>query len=390
MRSWSWSWSWSPLVLLFALACEAPRAAAPAPQTARAAEVPAARGPAAPEAAEAEVTGAAPRQEPAAAAPAADPPAGDRPDAPALALAPEQKAALEAVAEERNYNKPVEHYTVSNEYRHDLWFPFLQGLGGAYVGVASDQNYTLIAAARSEVAFLIDLDRQVVDLHAIYQALIEAAPDPAAFLAYFGAGAGARRSAQATLTAGLRGLEKDRARALEFFAAQREVLAAYLHNVRDEQRGSWLNDPQAYAYVRAMFQAGRIRILQGNLAGRASMPAIADSARALGLSIRVLYLSNAEEYLFYTDRYADNVRDLPTDARGVVLRTIHDRFEGWESCGEGDKRWNYQVQTLTDYQQRLGARGPGRNQDRTTMLALAQGEGAVQRKARGVSVVGAL
>ena len=34
------------------------------------------------------------------------------------------------------------HYLWSNERRHDLFFPLLHGLGGAYMGVGGDQNHT--------------------------------------------------------------------------------------------------------------------------------------------------------------------------------------------------------------------------------------------------------
>lgn len=289
--------------------------------------------------------------------------------------------------EERIHGSPIEHFTISNEYRHDLWFSYLRGLGGAYVGVASDQNYTLIAAARSEYAFLVDLDRQVVDLHALYAALIAAAPDPTAFLALFAETASARRAAREAIATAMGGrTTADRSRSLSLFETHRVVLADYLKKVQT-QTGSWLADAEAYSYVRTMFTTGRIRVLQGDLAGRSTMASIAASSRALDVPVKVLYLSNAEEYLFYGDRFATNVRALPIAADSVVLRTIHERFAGWESCGEGDRRWNYQVQALTDFQRRLGDRARGKNHDRTTMLADALAEGAVQRVARGVSVI---
>lgn len=311
------------------------------------------------------------------------PPANTEPQG----LSDEQRRILAEIPEERIFGSPVEHFTVSNEYRHDLWFPFLRGLGGIYVGVASDQNYTLIARARSELAFLLDLDRQVVDLHGIYAALIAESADPAAFLALMSNKPSARRRSREVVLAALAGrTSADRARTMSFFDAQREVLAEYLEKVQ-QQTGSWLADPAAYGYIRAMFQTGRIRVLQGNLAGRKTMPAIATSAKALGLSVNVLYLSNAEEYLFYTERFVNNVRALPVSPASLLLRTIHDRFVGWESCGEGDRRWNYQVQQLEDFARRLGERGRGRNYDRTSMLAIALAEGVVQRRTRGVSVI---
>lgn len=308
-------------------------------------------------------------------------------DAGPAELTEEQRRVLAEIPEERIFGSPVEHFTVSNEYRHDLWFPFLRGFGGAYVGVASDQNYTLIAAARSEFAFLIDLDRQVVDLHGIYAALIADSADPEAFLALMSNKPTARRRSREVLLSALAGrTSADRARVMGFFDAQREVLSEYLEKVQ-QQKGSWLADPNAYRYIRAMFQTGRIRVLQGNLAGRKTMAGIAASATALGEAIHVLYLSNAEEYLFYTDRFANNVSALPRSPSSLLLRTIHERFLGWESCGEGDRRWNYQVQQLDDFARRLGDRGRGRNTNRTSMLDLTLAEGVVQRRTRGVSVI---
>ena len=44
-------------------------------------------------------------------------------------LSVEQRALLLAGGEERIFSKR-EHFTVSNEYRHDLGFPYMRGLGG--------------------------------------------------------------------------------------------------------------------------------------------------------------------------------------------------------------------------------------------------------------------
>ena len=298
-----------------------------------------------------------------------------------------QRALLSAGAEERIVSKR-EHFTVSNEYRHDLWFPYLRGLGGVYVGVASDQNYTLMAVAGSEIGYLIDLDRQVVHLHRVYMTLIAASEDPDGFLRRFGASAAVRAETRGLLQAGLLDMsERDRAAALAFVEEHREALLEYLTTVRNTKRGdqgvTWLADPALYQYMRQMVAGGRLRAINGNLAGKTAMATIAAGARALGEPVKLLYLSNAEEYLFYTPDFVSNVRALPAEAGSVVLRTIHDRFEGWESCGDGDRRWNYQVQPLLDFQARLGDR---KNTARTAMLARANAERVIDRVARGVSV----
>lgn len=295
------------------------------------------------------------------------------------------QALLAAGGEERIISRR-EHFTVSNEYRHDLWFPYLRGLGGIHVGVASDQNYTLMAVARSEVGYLIDLDRQVVRLHRVYMALIAASPDPEVFMGRFEADAQAET--RALIEAGLADMaEVDRAAAQKFVADNREALRTYLGDVHAARRGeqgvTWLSDPALYEHMRQMVAGGRLRPINGNLAGETAMVTIAAGARALGLPVKVLYLSNAEEYLSYTSEFVDNVRGLPAEPGSIVLRTIHDRFTGWEDCGEGDRRWNYQVQPLVDFQERLADR---KNNARTAMLARANRDSAIDRVARGVSV----
>jgi hypothetical protein len=313
--------------------------------------------------------------------------AEEKPAGGLAALTEAEKAAFLAGDEERIFSKR-EHFTISNEYRHDLWFPYVRDLGGVYVGVASDQNYTLMAVARSELGYLIDLDRQVVHLHRIYMALIAASPDPDAFLARFGAASAVQRETRGLLEAALADMSpRDRFDALAFLDANRDALREYLKTVRNTRRGeqgvTWLADPALYDYVRQMVAGGRLRPINGNLLGKKAMATIAASVGALGKQVGILYISNAEEYLYYTPQFATNVRALPAAANGVVLRTIHDRFEGWESNGDGDKRWNYQVQPLDDFQARLADR---KNNSRDAMLARANKEGVIERVMRGVSV----
>ncbi|HEY0135592.1 MAG TPA: hypothetical protein VGB85_16020, partial [Nannocystis sp.] len=228
----------------------------------------------------------------------AAPPAVDRGLAP---LDAEAQALLAAGAEERIISRR-EHFTVSNEYRHDLWSPYLRGLGGVHVGVASDQNYTLMAVAGSELGYLIDLDRDVVRLHRVYMTLITASPDPETFLGRLDAAA--QRETAALIEAGLADMPADdRAAAQNFVVDHREALRTYLGEVRapgEHHAGTWLSDPELYEHMREMVAGGRLRPINGNLAGKTAMKTIAAGARALGLPVKTFYLSNAEEYLSYT------------------------------------------------------------------------------------------
>src|SRR5438105_2041756 len=79
-------------------------------------------------------------------------------------LTAEQRALLKAPRGEGSY-RVRSHFLWSNEQRHDLFFDRIRGLGGGYLGVGADQNYTLAAVAAAEMVWLIDLDPAVVLLH---------------------------------------------------------------------------------------------------------------------------------------------------------------------------------------------------------------------------------
>jgi hypothetical protein len=55
--------------------------------------------------------------------------------------------------------------------------------GGVYLGVAPDQNFTLVTALRPGIAFIVDIRHQNAVQHLMYKALIEMSKDRADFLA---------------------------------------------------------------------------------------------------------------------------------------------------------------------------------------------------------------
>ncbi|TPV92285.1 MAG: hypothetical protein B7733_26575 [Myxococcales bacterium FL481] len=281
--------------------------------------------------------------------------------------------------------EPTEtHYVKTNEVRHDVWFSALAERGGVYVGVGADQNYTLIAASRSRVAFLLDIDQRVVDIHRVYEALIEHAPTPDDLLALFAADT---KDRALDILQGHVADEPpaDRVRYLRSYRAARETLRRHLGHVRGRKTSqgpsSWLSNPTWYDAIRRMFREDRIRSMAGDLAGTRSMQTIAANARAMNLPVRVLYLSNAEEYFRYTTQFRNNVRALPGDEHSLVLRTIYS--DDWEHAA---RLWNYQLQPLSDFQRRLAA---PQNRSRNPMLRRAARDGVVERttETKGLSRV---
>ena len=245
------------------------------------------------------------------------------------------------------------HFALSNESDHALWLPYVAGLGGGYLGVGADQNYTLFAAARSEFAWLIDYDAVVTQAHRIYRALIVESVSPDEFLLRWEPFD--EPATRELLEAAFAG-DPDRAELLDLFAALRPAAGRYFERVAarrapDGGPGSWLADPAWYRRVRAMFAADRVRVVLGDLLGAGAMPAIAAAQGALGVPMRVVYLSNAEEYFAYSEAFRRSVGAMPFDERSVVLRTVARRVPG------GTRRaWHYQVEPARGFVDRLTVR----------------------------------
>jgi len=263
-----------------------------------------------------------------------------------------QRAALEAVTDEPRVRDPVDarHYVQTNEPQHDVWFPYVDGLGGGYIGVGSDQNYTLCARARAEFVWLMDYDPVVARAHRLFRVLILAASDPGAFLAFWDR-SGTTAVREALASAGIGEAERN-----ELWALYREYKAPLRHHfgrVAGLEAGglpsSWLSDPQAYAWVRALCETDRVRILHGDLLGRTVLPAIAAAHERLGVPVRVVYLSNAEQYFLYNAAFREAFAALPADERSVVLRTLN--FA--DDRGVNRMVWHYQVEPLRHFAAQL-------------------------------------
>lgn len=277
------------------------------------------------------------------------------------------------------------HYVKSNERRHDTWFPYVEDLGGAFIGVGPDQCYTVAAAQRAELVFLLDIDRMVVDVHDNYEVLIEASETPEELHQRFNETE--QDASIALLEAAYADVdERTRRLRLQTYRASRETIFRHLAHVisRDEggAKTSWLSNPEHYEHIRTLFENDRVRIMPGDLTGPDTMTSIGIAATTLGVPVRVLYLSNAEEYYKYTKQYLANIAGLPGDEKSVVLRTIYNKE--WEHA---DALWNYQVQPLANYQRFLSE---GNVRSRNSMFRAAEKQGVLERTTDvpGVSHIG--
>lgn len=271
------------------------------------------------------------------------------PGARAQELSRKERAAF--LVPERDSLKPIksaDRYLRSNETELQVFGPHIDDLGGGYVGVGADQNYTLAAMAKSRFVWLMDYDPWVVTLHRIYRALILESDSPAAFVTRWGN----QTEVQALLGKHYNG-DPDLKDMLEIYRRYRRFLQPYLGWSLKRKRGgagtTWLSSSVMYDRVRAMWREGRFQPVPGDLHGERVFQGISRAARRLGVPMRIVYLSNAEMYLPYSKAFVANMKSVPSDARSLLVRTVrHDRYPML-----GDK-WHYNVQPFSDdYLRRL-------------------------------------
>ncbi len=249
---------------------------------------------------------------------------------------------LGGVTEERKN----QHYVSSNERTLEAFHPRIRDLRGGYLGVGSDQAYLMIGWARSELAWLIDYDPVVVDIHAIYHALFAAADTPAAFRDLWRV-EGKPQAIDAITTAAAKPDARRRELLYRRYRARiAKRLDAVIAGMTAAGVPSFLTDQAQYTYVRELVRAGRVRSLVADLTQTTGVQQLALAATKLAVPVRVVYLSNAEEYWnSLSASFRANILALPVDERSVVLRTLLT----WDK----NQDYRYNAQLARNYQQWL-------------------------------------
>ena len=257
------------------------------------------------------------------------------------ALAPEPRkatpvAAFDAAADELRRLEPDPaparttndlHYLVSNERRLDLFRPELDDLGGVLLGVGTDQNYVMAAWSRTELLVIVDFDQQVVELHAIHGALMIAAPTMEEFRRLWSE-AGAPEARRA-----LRAAHPERPELLELYDFARDTVDRRLRRLarRYAELGvrSWLDTPEQYRFVADLHARGRVVAMRGDFTREGVLRRVAGVLSDHALPVKVLYLSNIEQYFTYRKPFKANMLALPLDEGSLVLRTLPGRPAGF-------------------------------------------------------------
>ena len=246
--------------------------------------------------------------------------------------------------------------------------------GGAYVGVGPDQNFSYIAQVRPRIAFIVDIRRDNQLQHLFFKSLFALANNRAEYLCLlFGkpvvmdAGkwnimqiveyldktpadrkrfdASREKIAAKIKTFGLKLDDKDFATMgrihEEFFSAGLDLKftshyrspRSYYPSYRDlllekdltGKQCNYLVTEDDFQYVRSLENRNLLIPAVGNFAGDKAFREVGKILTERGEKVTAFYTSNVEYYLMGDtsfDRYAENVKRLPIDARGVLIRSV--------------------------------------------------------------------
>ncbi len=238
------------------------------------------------------------------------------------------------------------HYVVSNERNIDLLAVHAAGLGGAYVGVGTDQNLFLIASIRPSLALLTDYDTWAVAVNKAHVAFLAKAETPRDFVRAWNFGRDGT-SVETLRQAGLNGTDVAIVRRVAPLVRSRLIRAAA--RAKKTPAMNFLANLDAFQFLKSLATQGRIVPVRANwILRHGAVEAAAKCAKDQGLTVRALYLSNAEDYWkTYPPELRDNVGLLPADAQSVVLRT--------QATGKASPDLRYNVQHLRVFAEWLRA-----------------------------------
>ena len=270
---------------------------------------------------------------------------------------------VDKLTEDRNLH--ADHYPASNERRIDLFKPHIAGLQGGYIGVGTDQNLTFVAWAKSDFAWLIDFDYVSVDVNRIHLFFISRAATFADFRELWD-----RKNRKSSFAL----LEQRFAAEPDFYRIRNAFKVAHRgwndvperlkelnYMVRKFGLQTFVNNPEDYAYISQMVLENRIQAIPGDLKGPTTLLAIGDAARRMQMPIRVVYTSNAEEYMRFPKAMRKNLLGLPVDEKGLIIRTTTTGTKHELGFPNGEKYpdtfpFHYNIQPLPVFQAWL-ARG---------------------------------
>ncbi len=229
------------------------------------------------------------------------------------------------------------HYLTCDELHVAKFYPNLKGIKGAYIGVGSDQAYTFMGWMDAELAWLTDYDPWIKQEHRIYALFFERAETPEAFVSQWRS---RNRAASRAMIAEHFATDPEKALILQVFdSASYKVdvrMSRLIAMAKNYKIPTFVSDAAMYAHVRSMVLGGRVRPMVSNLLDTDGLTGVGNASRAVNVPIRVVYMSNAEDYWPYSEQFRANMAGLNFDENSWIVRTAASKPTN------GDYRYNMQ------------------------------------------------
>lgn len=246
----------------------------------------------------------------------------------------------------------AKHYPTSNERRLDLFYPYIKNKKGGYIGVGTDQNLILISWAKSDYAYLIDFDWVAVYINYLHLLFISNSNSFEEFknFWYYKNKKRAEEIIQNKI------IEKEEQE--KYFYVYKIGLKSMPERFSDLEYItknfnfiSYHNNPEDFNYLKKLIEENKIYPVLGDINGNTILQKIGESSKKLCIPIRILYLSNAEEYYRYPKSFRDNISNLFIDEDSLIIRTVTSgAFEFGYPDGEKYKEipFHYNIQEIKD------------------------------------------
>jgi hypothetical protein len=211
----------------------------------------------------------------------------------------------------------------------------------------------------------MDFDIYITDLHKIYAMLFLEAETPEAFLELWGKKK--RKFVQDLIK---EKYPEDSKNLLKIFNRCQKYISSRLQRVKrihlKKKIPVFVTDQEIYTYIRKLHQDGKVFPIRGDLTQAQAMKSISDAARNAKLAVRVVYMSNAEQYFKYSTQYRKNFQDMFIDDKSLVLRTMPsgDTYHYYIQKAEDFNEWLANekvnnVRTLFKQRKKVSKKGAG-------------------------------
>jgi hypothetical protein len=224
----------------------------------------------------------------------------------------------------KNRGLLAEHYPASNERRIDLFWSVIKDLRGVYLGVGTDQNLSLAARAKSELVILMDFDPEIVKVNRLHVFFLKNTNNYSEFKNLW-----ERKNKDSTIQfiSNNAGNEKEdlligHTIGLKPGIGVPERLSEleYMHS--NFKLDTFSHNSNEFLYLKNLALNEKIVPVNGDLTGDVSINEISKILSANGMTINLMYTSNAEEYFRFPKEYRQNIKAIPISENSIIVRTL--------------------------------------------------------------------